>query len=179
MKVAATEALAEIATQEISDVVASAYGDSSFAFGREYLIPKPFDPRLMTTIPVKVAQAAIDSGVATRPIKDFEEYKNKLKDFVFKSGMVMKPVFSKAMSKQKKVVLAEGESRRVINATQVLVDDGICKPILLGREKVILENIERFSLRLVPGKDFTIVDPNDNPDEAFFADAYQAIMGRQ
>ena len=138
MKIATVEAIAEIATREISDVVASAYGDTTFGFGRDYLIPKPFDPRLMTTIPVRVAKAAMDSGVATRPITNFDEYANKLNDFVFKSGMVMKPVFSKAMSNPQRVVFAEGESRRVINAVQVLVDDGICKPILLGRQSVCL-----------------------------------------
>ena len=178
MKIATVEALAEIATREVSDVVASAYGDSSFGFGPEYLIPKPFDPRLMTTIPPRVAQAAIKSGVATRPIKDFDSYQNQLNDFVFKSGLVMKPVFSKAMSDPQKVVFAEGESSRVINATQVMVDDGICKPILLGRQSVIEQNIEKFRLRLKPGVDFTIINPNKNPDLESYTEAYLALMGR-
>ncbi len=178
MKIACVEALSEIAKQEVSDVVAAAYGDTSFGFGPEYLIPKPFDPRLMTTIPMRVAKAAMDSGVATRPIKDFEEYRIKLSDFVFKSGLVMKPVFSKAMSAPQRVVFAEGESRRVINAVQVIVDDGICKPILIGRTEVIKQNIEKFRLRLEPGVDFTVIDPNNNPDEAQYAEAYLELMGR-
>ncbi len=179
MKIAAVNAIAEIARREVSDVVASAYGDTSFGFGRDYLIPKPFDPRLMTTVPVRVAQAAMDSGVATRPLKSFPEYRAQLSDFVFKSGMVMKPVFSKAMSNPQKVVFAEGESRRVINAVQVLVDDGICIPILIGRPSVIEKNIEKFRLRLVAGKDFTIIDPMSNPDESLYAEAYHEKTARQ
>jgi len=178
MKIATVEALAEIATREVSDVVASAYGDSSFGFGPEYLIPKPFDPRLMTTIPARVAKAAIASGVATRPIDNFDEYQNRLNDFVFKSGLVMKPVFSKAMSDPQKVVFAEGESERVINAVQVIVDDGICKPILLGRLSVIEEVIEQFHLRLKPNEDFTVIDPDQNPDLDMYTEAYLKLMGR-
>ena len=178
MKIATVEALAEIATREVSDVVASAYGDSSFGFGPEYLIPKPFDPRLMTTIPLRVAKAAMKSGVATRPIDDFDEYQNQLSEFVFKSGLVMKPVFSKAMSDSQRVVFAEGESQRVINAVQVIVDDGICNPILLGRQSVIEENIEKYRLRLQAGVDFTVIDPNLNPDEEMYTKAYLELMGR-
>lgn len=178
MKIATVEALSEIATREVSDVVASAYGDSSFGFGPEYLIPKPFDPRLMTTIPLRVAKAAMESGVATRPIEDFKEYQTRLNDFVFKSGLVMKPVFSKAMSDPQRVVFAEGESQRVINAIQVIVDDGICEPILIGRESVIQDNIEKYRLRLQPGVDFKVIDPNLNPEEARYAKAYLELMGR-
>ena len=178
MKVAAVEALAEIATREVSAVVATAYGDSSFGFGPEYLIPKPFDPRLMTTLPFRVAEAAMASGVATRPIKDFKEYKTKLSEFVFKSGLVMKPIFSKAMSDPQRVVFSEGESDRVIYAVQVLVDDGICKPILLGRQSVIEANIEKYRLRLTCGKDFTVIDPGHNPDEEHYTKAYLELMGR-
>jgi malate dehydrogenase (oxaloacetate-decarboxylating)(NADP+) len=178
MKVAAVNAIAEIATREVSDVVSSAYGDSSFGFGREYLIPKPFDPRLMTAVPIEVARAAMESGVATRPIEDFREYKTQLHDFVFKSGMVMKPVFAKAMSNPQRVVFAEGESSRVINAMQVLVDDGICKPVLIGRESVIQENIDRYRLRLAIGENITVIDPMNNPDEQFFADEYHRHTAR-
>lgn len=178
MKIAAVNALAEIATREVSDVVAAAYGDTSFGFGKDYLIPKPFDPRLMTTIPERVARAAMESGVATRPIQNFDEYRTQLSDFVFKSGLVMKPVFDKAMSNPQRVVFAEGESRRVINAVQVIVDEGICKPILIGRPSVIDENIKKFRLRLVPGEDITIIDPMNNPDESLFADAYHAKTAR-
>lgn len=178
MKIAAVNAIAEIATREVSDVVSSAYGDSSFGFGREYLIPKPFDPRLMTAIPIQVAKAAIDSGVATRPIEDFREYKAKLHEFVFKSGLAMKPLFSKAMSDPQRVVFAEGESRRVINAVQVLVDDGICQPILIGRESEIQKNIDRFRLRLVIGEHVTVIDPMNNPNEKAVADTYHGLTAR-
>lgn len=178
MKVAAVKAIAEIATREVSDVVASAYGDTDFGFGRDYLIPKPFDPRLMTTVPMAVAKAAMESGVATRPIENFNEYSARLNDFVFKSGMVMKPVFSKAMSNPQRVVFAEGESTRVINAVQVLVDDGICKPILLGRRTVIEQNIKKYHLRLRIDENISVIDPMDNPDEPKFAEAYHAIAAR-
>jgi len=178
MKIAAVEAIAEIATREASDVVASAYGSGPFGFGRDYLIPKPFDPRLMTTVPLRVARAAMDSGVATRPIKNINQYKEKLTEFVFRSGLVMKPVFEKAGTDPQRVVFAEGESQRVINAVQVLVDDGICKPILIGRESVIKDLINSYQLRLKPGVDFTIVDPMNNPDESRFASAYHNITGR-
>ena len=178
MKIAAVNAIAEIATREVSDVVASAYGDTSFGFGRDYLIPKPFDPRLMTTVPIRVAKAAMDSGVATRPIEDFQDYKTQLHDFVFKSGMVMKPIFAKAMANPQRVVFAEGESRRVINAVQVLVDDGICKPVLIGREAVIQDNIDRFRLRLIIGEDITVIDPMNNPHEKIYADTYHGLTAR-
>ncbi|MEM7258750.1 MAG: phosphate acyltransferase, partial [Pseudomonadota bacterium] len=178
MKVAAVNAIAEIATREVSDVVSSAYGDSSFGFGREYLIPKPFDPLLMTSVPIQVAKAAMQSGVATRPIADFREYKTQLHDFVFKSGMVMKPVFAKAMSNPQKVVFAEGESRRVINAVQVLVDDGICQPILIGRKSVIQQNIDRYRLRLKVGEHIRVIDPMNNPEESIYADRYHQITAR-
>ncbi len=178
MKIAAVEAIAEIATREASDVVASAYGSAPFGFGRDYLIPKPFDPRLMTTVPLRVAQAAMQSGVATRPISNINSYKEKLTEFVFASGLVMKPVFEKASADPQRVVFAEGESQRVINAVQVLVDDAICKPILIGRESVIREQIKRYQLRLTPGVDFLIVDPMNNEKEAEYAQSYHEIAGR-
>ncbi len=178
MKIAAVNAIAEIATREVSDVVSSAYGDSSLGFGREYLIPKPFDPRLMTSVPVQVARAAMDSGVATRPIEDFREYKTQLHDFVFRSGMVMKPIFAKAMSNPQRVVFAEGESTRVINAVQILVDDGICTPVLIGRQSVIQQNIDRYRLRLVIGEHITVIDPMNNPDEKKYAETYHRLTAR-
>ncbi len=178
MKIAAVNAIAEIATREVSDEVAAAYGDTSFGFGRDYLIPKPFDPRLMTTVPEHVARAAMESGVATRPIENFDDYRAQLSDFVFKSGMVMKPVFAKAMAHPQRVVFAEGESRRVINAVQVIVDEGLCIPILIGRQSVIEDNIREFRLRLVAGEHFTILDPMNNPDETLYADAYHTKTGR-
>lgn len=179
MKVAAVEAIADLATKEASDVVVSAYGGASFKFGREYLIPKPFDPRLMTIIPPRVAQAAMDTGVATRPIQDFEAYQASLESFVFRSGMVMKPVFERARQAPQRIVFAEGESQRVITAMQILVDDGICKPILIGNPEIIQQNITNYSLRLKIGVDIEVVDPRNNPNYERHVDAYYQTMCRE
>ncbi|OQX07280.1 MAG: NADP-dependent malic enzyme [Thiothrix lacustris] len=176
MKIAVVEAIGDLAMREASDMVVSAYGGAEFHFGREYLIPKPFDPRLMTIIPPRVAKAAMDSGVATRPITDFEAYERQLESFVFRSGMTMKPVFEKAKRNPQRIVFAEGESQRVINAVQQLVDDGICKPILLGNPELIQRNIEAYDLRLTIGENITVVDPRNNPDyERHVAEHYAAM----
>jgi malate dehydrogenase (oxaloacetate-decarboxylating)(NADP+) len=178
MQAAAVEAIADLATKEASDVVSAAYGGKPFRFGREYLIPKPFDPRLMMEIPERVARAAMDSGVATRPIADFDAYRRKLSDFVFRSGLVMKPVFEQAQADTQKVVLAEGESLRVLNAVQILVDDAICHPILLGRHEDIETKIEELGLRLKIGEGFTVIDPDNNPYYVEHVDAYHRLMER-
>ncbi len=179
MQAACVEAIADIATKEASDVVSAAYGGQPFRFGREYLIPKPFDPRLMTEIPPRVAKAAMDSGVCTRPIKDFDEYHRKLRDFVFRSGLVMKPVFEQAQANLQNVVLAEGESTRVLNAVQILVDDAICRPLLIGREDVIKENIDELGVRLKVGDGFDVLDPGNNPNFDRHVDVYHRMMQRQ
>lgn len=178
MQVACVEALADIATKEASDVVRAAYGGEPLRFGREYLIPKPFDPRLMTEIPLRVAQAAMDSGAARRPILDIEAYQMKMQQFVFRSGLVMKPVFERAQQSQQRVVLAEGESDRVLNAVQVLVDDQICKPVLLGREAVVSRQIESLGLRLRLGEGFEVIDPTNNPRAEQHVEDYLRLMGR-
>jgi len=178
MQAAAVEAIADIATKEASDVVSAAYGGKPFRFGREYLIPKPFDPRLMMEIPERVARAAIDSGVATRPIEDFTAYRRKLRDFVFRSGMVMKPVFEQAQANIQRVVLPEGESTRVLNAVQILVDDAICHPVLIGRPGIIESRIEELGLRLILGNGFSVIDPFDNPRFDEHVDAYHRLMER-
>jgi len=179
MQAAAVEAIANIATKEASDVVSAAYGGKPFIFGREYLIPKPFDPRLMLEIPQRVAKAAMDSGVATRPIADFDVYRRKLQSFIFRSGLVMKPMFEQAQANLQKVVLSEGESSRVLNATQILVDDAICHPVLIGRLDVIKAQIETMALRLNVGVGFTVIDPSDNPKNDHYVDSYHRIMERQ
>ena len=179
MQAAAVEAIADIATKEASDVVSAAYGGKPFRFGRDYLIPKPFDPRLMTEIPPRVAKAAMDSGVATRPIEDFDAYNRKLRDFIFRSGLVMKPVFERAQRDLQRVVLAEGESVRVLNAVQILVDDGICHPVLLGRLDTISSRIEEMGLRLKIGNGFTVLDPASNPNFDRHVDTYHRLMERQ
>ncbi|MBX2881959.1 MAG: NADP-dependent malic enzyme, partial [Granulosicoccus sp.] len=178
MQAAAVEAIADIATKEASDVVSAAYGGKPFRFGREYLIPKPFDPRLMMNIPERVAKAAMQSGVATRPIEDFDAYARKLRSFIFRSGLVMKPVFERAQLDIQKVVLAEGESTRVLNAVQILVDDVICHPVLLGRQEIIESNIDRLGLRLKVGEGFTVINPGDNPNFDNHVDHYHRIMER-
>lgn len=179
MQAACVEAIADIATKEASDVVSAAYGGRPFRFGREYLIPKPFDPRLMTDIPPRVAKAAMDSGVCTRPIEDFDAYHRKLRDFVFRSGLVMKPVFEQAQANLQKVVLAEGESTRVLNAVQILVDDKICRPLLIGRQNIIEERITELGLRLSIGDGFDVLDPGNNPDFEQHVDIFHRKMQRQ
>ena len=179
MKIAAVHAIADLATAEVSDVVATAYGGEELKFGPEYLIPKPFDPRLMLEIPPRVAKAAMDSGVAKRPITDFDAYRQQLEGFVFRSGLVMKPVFDMARSQKKRVVYPEGESRRVLQACQVLVDDGICHPVLIGRREVILERITELGLRLVPDEQIEIHDPDDNPHFEQDWQDFHNIMGRR
>lgn len=179
MKIAAVEAIADLATAEVSDIVAAAYGGQELRFGPEYLIPKPFDPRLMLEIPPRVAKAAMDSGVAKRPITDFDAYRQQLEGFVFRSGLVMKPVFDMARSQKKRVVYPEGESRRVLQACQVLVDDGVCHPVLIGRRDVILERIAELGLRLIPDEQVEIHDPEDNPHFEQDWQDFHNIMGRR
>ncbi len=178
MQAAAVEAIAGIATKEASDVVSAAYGGKPFRFGRDYLIPKPFDPRLMMEIPERVARAAMESGVATRPIQDFDAYRRKLRSFIFRSGMIMKPVFEQAQADTQRVVLSEGESLRVLNAVQILVDDGICHPVLLGRPETIQSKIEELGLRLTIGEGFSVLDPENNPHYEQHVDVYHRIMER-
>lgn len=179
MKIAAVQAIADLATAEVSDVVATAYGGEELKFGPEYLIPKPFDPRLMLEIPPRVAKAAMDSGVAKRPIEDFDHYRQQLEGFVFRSGMVMKPVFDMARAHKKRVVYPEGESRRVLQACQVLVDDGVCQPVLIGRREVILERIAELGLRIIPDEQIEIHDPDDNPHFEQDWQDFHNIMGRR
>ena len=179
MKIAAVEAIADLATAEVSDIVAAAYGGQELRFGPEYLIPKPFDPRLMLEIPPRVAKAAMDSGVAKRPITDFDAYRQQLEGFVFRSGLVTKPVFDMARAHKKRVVYPEGESRRVLQACQVLVDDGVCHPVLIGRRDVILERIAELGLRLIPDEQVEIHDPEDNPHFEQDWQDFHNIMGRR
>src|SRR5450432_218243 len=164
MKLAAVRAIADLAMAEQSDIVAAAYGTDDVKFGAEYLIPKPFDPRLIVKIAPAVAKAAMDSGVATRPITDFDAYRQQLMQFVYHSGLLMKPVFSAAKAAQKKrIVLAEGEDERVLRATQVIVDERLARPILVGRPAVIERRLERFGLRIKPGADFDLINPENDP----------------
>src|SRR5690349_4407695 len=163
MKAACVHAIAELAHEEQSEIVATAYGDKQVSFGPDYLIPRPFDPRLIVKIAPAVAKAAMESGVATDPIKDFRAYVDKLNEFVYHSGLIMKPVFTAAKQSPKRVVFTEGEDERVLRATQVIVDEGMAKPILVARPAVLERRIKRFGLRIQPGRDFELVNPEDDP----------------
>ena len=163
MEIAAVRAIAELARAEQSDVVASAYSGANLSFGPEYLIPKPFDPRLMIQIAPAVAEAAMASGVATRPIADMVAYRDKLQSFVYASGTMMKPIFSVAKkAKAKRVAYAEGEDRRVLRAVQVVADEGLARPVLVGRASIIRSRIEKLGLRLEEGRDYEIVNIDDD-----------------
>ena len=159
MKLAAVLAIAELAQSEQSDVVAMAYGENASGFGKDYLIPKPFDPRLIAKVAPAVAKAAMDSGVATSPITDWPAYLQRLDQFVYQSGLIMKPVFSKAKQAPKRIVYAEGEDERVMRAVQVVLDEKLARPILIGRPAVIEKRIEKFGLRMKAGVDFEIINP--------------------
>ncbi len=180
MEIAAVHAIAELAQAEQSEVVAAAYAGEQLAFGPEYLIPKPFDPRLMMKIAPAVAQAAFDSGVATRPIKDMDAYREKLQSFVYASGTVMKPIFTAAKKALKKrVVYAEGEEERVLRAAQIVVDEGLALPTLLGRPKVIAERIEKFGLRLREGEDYNVVNVEQDHRYRDFWQTYHRMTERK
>jgi malate dehydrogenase (oxaloacetate-decarboxylating)(NADP+) len=183
MKLAAVKAIAELARAEQSEIVASAYGEKVTGFGPEYLIPKPFDPRLIVKIAPAVAQAGMDSGVATRPIKDFAAYVQSLNEFVYHSGLIMKPVFSTAKRNPKRIVFAEGEDERVLRAIQVAIDEGVCRPILIGREDEMVRKIEAAGLRIRAGVDFDIVyhERCDFFDEHFdlYWQEYHRLMERK
>ncbi len=182
MEIAAVKAIAGLAQQEQSDVVATAYGIRDISFGPEYLIPKPFDPRLIVTIAPAVAQAAMDGGVATRPIEDMDAYRVHLQQFVYHSGTVMKTVFQAARctpADKKRVVFAEGEEERVLRAVQIVVDEGLATPILIGRPAVIEHRIQRYGLRLTPGVDFTIINTEHDPRYREFWQTYYKMMARK
>ena len=163
MKIACVHAIAELARRELSDIAARAYGDQQLTFGAEYLIPQPFDPRLLVSLAPAVAQAAMDSGVATRPITNMPAYAERLSQFVFRTGLLMKPVFERARADPKRVVYAEGEEDTILRAVQHLVDEGMAKPILVGRPAVIEHRIKRLGLRIQVGKHFELCNVDDDP----------------
>ena len=179
MKIAAVRAIAELAQQESSDIVAQAYGGEALVFGPEYLIPKPFDPRLILEIAPAVARAAIDSGVATRTIDDFNAYRQRLAQFADRSVPVMRPVFLRAKKDPKRVVYAEGEEIRVLRAVQTVVDEGLARPILVGRPSVIARRIHDLGLRLQPGVDVEVVNPSSDPRYDSYWRTYHRLMERR
>ncbi len=180
MEIAAVHAIAELAQAEQSEVVAAAYMGEPLAFGPEYLIPKPFDPRLMMKIAPAVAQAAADSGVALRPITDMDAYREKLQSFVYASGTTMKPIFAAAKkATRKRVAYAEGEEERVLRACQIVVDEGLARPTLIGRPAIIAQRIEKFGLRLTEELDYDVVNVEQDHRYRDFWQTYHRIMERQ
>ena len=179
MKLACVDALAGLARREPSDLVAAAYGGERVRFGPEKLIPRPFDPRLLTEIAPAVARAAMDSGVATRPIEDFDAYRERLSGFVFRSGLVMKPVFERARAAPKRVVYGEGEERRVLQAVQQVAAQRLARPILVGRPEVILSRIESLGLNLAPERDFDLVNILRDARFRTYWREYHRVMGRK
>ncbi len=179
MELAAVRAIAELAQAEASDIVAMAYGDQEMKFGPEYLIPRPFDPRLIARIAPAVAKAAMDSGVATRPLADLGAYRDSLAQYVYHSGLIMKPLFAAAKSSPKRIVYAEGEDERVLRAVQTVVDEGLAKPMLIGRPQVVESRIERLGLRIRPGKDFQLVNPEQDPRYRKYWKTYHRLTERK
>ncbi|ANI31297.1 malic enzyme [Yersinia entomophaga] len=179
MKLACVHAIADLALAEQNDIVASAYGEQDLSFGPEYIIPKPFDPRLIVKIAPAVAKAAMDSGVATRPIENFDAYVEKLSEFVYKTNLFMKPIFSQARKELKRVVLTEGEEERVLHATQELVSQGLAFPILIGRPSVIDMRLKKLGLQIVAGKDFEVVNNESDPRFNEYWQEYYQIMKRR
>lgn len=179
MKLACVQALADLAMAEPSDVVQRAYVGESLTFGPEYLIPKPFDPRLVIELSSAVARAAMDSGVATRPLEDLRAYRRSLSQFVFRSSGVMEPIFEKAKEQPRRLVYAEGEERRVLQAAQQVIDEGLAFPILIGRPDVVEYRLKEFGLRMRAGEDFELVNPLSDPRFREYWAEYHEIMGRK
>ncbi len=179
MKKAAVAAIAALARETPSEVAAQAYGGEAALFGKTSLIPSPFDPRLMLRIAPAVARAAMESGVARRPIADFDAYADQLNRFVFRSGFMMKPLFAKARAARKRVLYSEGEDERVLRATQVVLDEGIAEPVLIGRPEVMRDRIKRFGLIIKPGDDFEVINPESDPRYRDYVATYLKAAGRK
>ncbi|MCC7305766.1 MAG: NADP-dependent malic enzyme [Alphaproteobacteria bacterium] len=179
MKLACVEAIAALARKEATPEVAAVYSEENLTFGPEYLIPKPFDPRLIVDIPIAVAKAAMESGVATRPIVDFEAYKQKLRQFFIRSQLVMQPIYERARDDKKRIAYCEGEEDRVLQAAQSVIDEGMGKPMLIGRRKVVATRIKRLGLRMEIDKDFELVDPEDDKRFRDYWENYHRIMERR
>jgi len=180
MEIAAVHAIADLAQAEQSEVVAAAYAGANLSFGPEYLIPKPFDPRLMMKIAPAVAQAAADAGVALRPVADLDAYREKLQTFVYHSGTTMKPIFTLAkQAKAKRVVFCEGEEERILRAVQVIVDENLARPTLIGRPDVLAQRVEKFGLRLKAGQDYDLVSTEYDHRYRDYWQTYHAMMERK
>ncbi len=178
MKIACVKAIADLARREASEEVVSVYAGQTLEFGPEYLIPKPFDPRLIVELPIAVAKAAMETGVATRPIDDFEAYRHKLEQYNARSTMVMRPVFSQAKKEPKRIAYCEAEEEHVLRAVQMVLDEGIARPILIGRREVVASRIKRMRLRMEIDKDFELVDPQDDRRYRDYWETYAGLMER-
>jgi len=179
MKLAAVAAIARLAREAPSDVAAKAYGGEVSTFGAESLIPSPFDPRLILRIAPAVAKAAIASGVARRPITDFKAYEERLSGFVFRSGFIMKPIFEQAKAAPKRVIYSDGEDERVLRAAQIAIEEGFAIPILIGRPNVIETRCERYGLSIRPGKNVTVINPDDDPRYRDYVATLIELVGRK
>jgi malate dehydrogenase (oxaloacetate-decarboxylating)(NADP+) len=179
MKLAAVRAIADLAMAEQSEDVQAAYGGEQLSFGQNYIIPKPFDPRLILKIAPAVAKAACETGVARRPIEDWEAYEARLNSFVFRSGLIMKPVFERAREVPKRVIFAEGEDERVLRAAQAAIDEGVAKPILIGRPRVVESRLTRLGLRIRAGEDFELINPEHDDRYRDYWETYHNLMGRR
>ena len=179
MKIAAVEAIAALTHEASSDVAAAAYEQAEHVFGPDYLIPSPFDPRLILRIAPAVARAAMKTGVATRPIEDFDAYEERLNRFIFRSGSIMKPVFESAKADPKRVIYAEGEDERILRAAQVVLEDGIAQPIVIGRPEVVEAQLKRHGLNIRPEKDFELVNPESDPRYRDYVDTYYNLTCRR
>jgi malate dehydrogenase (oxaloacetate-decarboxylating)(NADP+) len=179
MKLACVEAIAEMARREATAEVAAVYSEEVLEFGPDYLIPKPFDPRLIVELPIAVAKAAIASGVAARPITDWDAYHEKLKSYTYRTSMVMRPIFARAKQDPKRIVYCEGEEERVLRAVQTVLDEGLAKPSLIGRKEVIETRIKRLGLRMKIGKDFELIDPEYDSRYREYWTNYHEIMERR
>jgi malate dehydrogenase (oxaloacetate-decarboxylating)(NADP+) len=181
MKLACVRAIAELARADVSDVVAAAYGGQDIRFGPDYLIPRPFDPRLITTVAPAVAHAAMESGVATRPLPDLKAYKTQLQRYVYTSGTVMQPVFAAAAAAEPlpRIAYAEGEDPRVLRAVQIVVEERLARPVLIGRLATIRQQVQELGLRLQEGRDYDVADLDEEPTIARAGDTYYGLLRRR
>ena len=178
MKIAAVEAIAELTREEPSEAAAGAYGGNTPRFGPDYLIPSPFDQRLILRIAPAVAKVAMETGVATRPIDDFDAYYDRLNRFVFRSGLIMKPIIEEATNCNKRVIYSDGEDERVLRAAEISIQDKLCRPILIGRPEVIEHRLERFGLSIRPGKDFEVINPQRDDRYRDYVNTLLEVAGR-
>jgi malate dehydrogenase (oxaloacetate-decarboxylating)(NADP+) len=179
MKMAAVRAIAALAPRGTFRRRGARLWRETASFGPDYLIPAPFDQRLVLRIAPAVARAAMETGVATRPITDFAAYADRLNSFVLRSGLVMRPILAAAKADRKRVVYAEGEDERVLRAAQIVIEEGLADPILIGRPQVVASRAERFGLKIRPGQDFELINPEDDPRYRDYVDDYFALVGRR